>query len=101
MSLLFPKFDDEAVPITKSQNKEAHKKDWKKWESHKWNSFLVFALLIVLIICQALIEQFIENYIGTSLSWWLTLLFYFGFASCVWIPFYFFHLYSFVPVYRL
>ncbi len=48
MSLLFPRFVDSAVPLTKAQRKIARDRAWSRWRLNKWNRAIYFATFVCL-----------------------------------------------------
>ncbi len=43
MNLLFPRYVDSAVPLTKVQRKIARGRTWSKWRLNRWNLAIYFA----------------------------------------------------------
>jgi RNA polymerase subunit RPABC4/transcription elongation factor Spt4 len=65
MSLLFPRFVDSAVPLTKAQRKIARARAWSKWRLNRWNLAIYFAtfgcLFAVLFLAMLSINQVINS----------------------------------------
>lgn len=101
MSLLYPKFINEVVPLTIEQKKTARKMAWRKWRSQKWHTLIFLAVLITMIIIYSLFIEALENYTGSKLNGWPHIMSLVGFFSITWMSYRLLQHFCFASHYRL
>lgn len=100
MSFFFPKFVDEAVPLTKYQRKLAREKAWWIWRSYKLNICIYLFVPIIVVVAYRQAILLLENFMGAKLSGWASVVFSFGFPILLWIAFRLMQRFRFAPHYR-
>lgn len=76
MSLLFPRYVDSAVPLTKVQRKIARGRAWSKWRQNRWNHAIYFATLGCLFAVLTLAMLSINQVINSMMPGLVAILFF-------------------------
>ena len=100
MSLFFPKFIDEAIPLTKYQRKLARDKAWWIWRSYKLNICIYLIVPITVVGGYSLVIQLLENFMSTKLSGWASVMCSLGYPLLLLMAFRLMQHFRFAPHYR-
>ena len=100
MSFFFPKFVDEAVPLTKQQRKTARDNAWLQWRSYKLNICIYIAVPITIICAYAYALYLLDKYLGGNISDTVNVLGTICFYISLWMGWRLMQHFRFAPHYR-
>lgn len=100
MSLLFPRFVDSAVPLTKAQRKIARDRAWSRWRRNKWNLAIYFASFGCLIAALSLAVLSSVKVINSAMPGYGGVLFFTAYWAIVWLTYRLLQHFRYAPHYR-
>ena len=100
MSLLFPRFVDSAVPLTKAQRKIARDRAWSKWRRNKWNLAIYFTTFGCLIAALSLVVLSLNKAINSVIPSFGFAGFLVAYWSMFWLTYRLLQHFRYAPHYR-